>query len=190
MKRSDSQDSTSNQESKRQKIMDVPPPNCLRTRRPGGGGEAFAPRERGRTSDVENRLGSMSGASLDAVVKSEVIKKTETSAHSDTDVKIKATDDLQDAKQPQRNAKPSQSKPPSTTSKPPKQLLNEHYSKLQIKSVKNQYTTIQHEKVVKFATAFTCPETGEHFVGGRLKGGEFLEEGGVVWFGELVSELN
>ena len=70
--------------------------------------------------------------------------------------------------------------------KSPKQLLNEYYAKLHIKSDKGNYTTIKHDKVqiVKFACAFTCPKTGELFLGGKLKDCLYSEEDGVIWYGE------
>ena len=77
----------------------------------------------------------------------------------------------------QTNAKP-------TIKKPPKQLLNEYYAKLHIKAEKLNYTTIKHEEVIKFTSLFTCPSSGETFMGGRLKDVEYSEEDGLFWYGK------
>jgi hypothetical protein len=71
--------------------------------------------------------------------------------------------------------------------KSPKQLLNEYYAKLHIKTDKDNYTTIKHDKVqvVKFASTFTCPKTDEKFAGGRLKDTIYSEEDGVVWYANI-----
>ena len=75
--------------------------------------------------------------------------------------------------------------------KSPKQLLNEHYAKLHLKIDKINYTTVKHDKVqvVKFATVFTCPQSGESFVGGRLRNEMYSNEDGVVWYGESEGNL-
>ena len=71
--------------------------------------------------------------------------------------------------------------------KPSKQLLNEYYAKLHIKADKINYTTIKHDKMVKFASVFTCPNSGEIFMGGRVKNVEYTEEDGLLWFGKCFS---
>lgn len=85
------------------------------------------------------------------------------------------------------NSVQEQSKTKPVVVKSPKQLLNEYYAKLHIKTDKENYTTIKHDKVqvVKFASAFTCPKTGEHFMGGKLKDCLYSEENGVVWYGKF-----
>jgi hypothetical protein len=76
---------------------------------------------------------------------------------------------------------------PSKQPKSPKQLLNEHYAKLHIKVDEGNYTTIKLDKVqvVKFASVFTCPQSGEHFAGGRLKNELYSNKDGVTWYGKL-----
>ena len=169
MKRAD--EITNNFEAKRPK-MDVPPPNCLRTRRPGG---------RGGASDAESRLGSMSGQFPDAAG-----VPTQEKTDSESADQIIETSEPQTSQATSITSTTTEATSSKVIIKPPKQLLNEYYAKLQIKSTKDQYTTVKHDKVVKFASVFTCPTTSETFMGGRMKGVEYLEENGIVWYGKSL----
>ena len=191
MKRSESESSVESANEAKRPKMDVPPPSCLRTRRPGGRGRGGI-----KSDNSEDRLGSLSGqlinsspdsARLDS--EAQAVKNQESSIKKN-DVQnnqVQNTADIdQDTNRTQAVAHANAaSKPAVKQSKSPKMLLNEHYAKQQIKSVKNQYTTIQHDKMVKFLSVFICPVTGERFMCSRLKGADFLEENGVVWYGEL-----
>ena len=165
---------TNNLEAKRPK-MDVPPPNCLRTRRPGG---------RVGASDAESRLGSMSGRFPDDDAGVNTLTREKTASEP--------ADQIQKSESQTSASKATSTRPTKLKAiiKPPKQLLNEYYAKLQIKSIKDHYTTIVHDKVVKFASAFTCPSTGETFIGGRVKSAEYIEEIGVVWYRKSLFSYN
>ena len=199
MKRSESESSVESANEAKRPKMDVPPPSCLRTRRPGGRGRGGT-----KSDNAEDRLGSLSGqlinsspvsARLDS--EAQAVKNQESSAVKNQESSIKKNDvqnnQVQNTADINQDTNRTQavvhanaaSKPAVKQSKSPKMLLNEHYARQQIKSVKNQYTTIQHDKMVKFLSVFICPVTGERFMSGRLKGADFLQENGVVWYGEL-----
>ena len=173
--------------------MDVPPAFCLRSRRPretAGTDVAFAPRGEGNDSatllDADNRLGSLSGEYLGVTGdKEELYAQNEVKTLETQD---KATD-AQSEKQTENEASASETtsvepnKPKLFMKKSPKQLLNEYYNKLKVSpSTKSQYTTVKHDKVARFSSAFTCHITGENFMSGRMKDIEFLEENGAAWY--------
>ena len=175
--------------------MDVPPAYCLRSRRSRGANGtdvAFAPRGRGKDSvsslDADNRLGSLTTHHTHLPNDGEAHGQKEVESFKAQEIITGAqpetqTENNSDRTELQSTTSIQTSKPKSALVKTPKQLLNEFYTKLKVKSsTKDQYTTVKHDKIVRFTSVFTCQITWERFMSGRLKGMDFLEEDGAVWY--------
>lgn len=184
-----SDSSNDSNEAKRPK-MDVPPPNCLRTRRPGVA--SIRGKGRGSSNNSEDRLGSLSGQ---FPLATEVNARDEAGGSNIVKHPLDTHNNLtQDVVAKDTNLNPATSdvhvKPKEKQTKSPIMLLNEYYAKLHVKTDRSNYNTIQHGNIVKFTSVFTSPSTGERFMSGRLKEKECFEEDGVVWYGKLLFQCH